>query len=93
MIESLENILVSNFSQFLINREIASRSNPKSVKKLRNRNILVAVNEKNQTKNIITSIRLTNMTNQTLLNQIVSPEKIDLKDWKKWTSNFTPNKN
>ena len=43
VIESLEEVCLAKFSPFLIEKVISTRATPKTIKKTRNRNLLVEV--------------------------------------------------
>ena len=53
VIESLEEVCQAKFSPFLIEKVIATRASPKTVKKTRNGNLLVEVDSRRQTENIL----------------------------------------
>ena len=52
-IESLQDTKLDQLSPFLIEKIISSRSNPKTVKKLRTGNLLVEVESKNHAENLL----------------------------------------
>ena len=52
VIESLEEVCLAKFSPFLIEKVISTRASPKTVKKTRNGNLLVEVDNQRQAENI-----------------------------------------
>ena len=52
VIESLEEVCLAKFSPFLIEKVISARASPKTVKKTRNGNLLVEVDNRRQAENI-----------------------------------------
>ena len=53
VIESLEEVCLAKFSPFLIEKVISTRASPKNVKKTRNGNLLVEVDNRRQAENIL----------------------------------------
>ena len=53
VIESLEEVCLAKFSPFLIEKVISTRASTKNVKKTRNGNLLVEVDSRRQTENIL----------------------------------------
>ena len=51
--ESLEEVCLAKFSPFLIEKVISTRASPKTVKKTRNGNLLVEVDNRRQAENIL----------------------------------------
>ena len=52
VIESLEEVCLTKFSPFLIEKVISTRACPKTVKKTKNGNLLVEVDSRRQAENI-----------------------------------------
>ena len=53
VIESLEEVCLAKFSPFLIEKVISTRASPKTVKKTRNGNLFVEVDNRRQAENIL----------------------------------------
>ena len=61
IIESLQDVKLDQLSPFLIEKIISSRSNPKTVKKLKTGNLLVEVESKKHAENLLKMEKFLNL--------------------------------